>query len=78
MRLAALRLHGGRAGRRARRPALLNDFLAPVFAFAHHLVYRVPMPLGVSLWATVGMPEPLASRTRVRARETAAYPGRIE
>ena len=35
------------------QPGLLNDLLAAVFALERHLVCRVPMPVGVSLLATV-------------------------
>ncbi|TMA57135.1 MAG: class I SAM-dependent methyltransferase [Deltaproteobacteria bacterium] len=35
------------------QPGLLNDVLAGVFALERHLVHRVPMPVGVSLLATV-------------------------
>jgi SAM-dependent methyltransferase len=34
------------------RPGLLNDALASVLAFERHLLFRVPLPLGVSLIAT--------------------------
>jgi SAM-dependent methyltransferase len=34
-------------------PGLVNDVLAALFALERHLVRRVPMPLGVSLLATV-------------------------
>jgi SAM-dependent methyltransferase len=35
------------------RPGLTNDLLAAVFAAERHLVHRVPLPIGVSLLATV-------------------------
>ncbi len=34
-------------------PGLVNEILAAVFALERHLLYRVPMPIGVSLLATV-------------------------
>jgi SAM-dependent methyltransferase len=39
------------------RPGRLNDLLAGVFAFERHLVYRVPLPVGSSLLATVHVSE---------------------
>lgn len=38
------------------RPGLLNDALAAMFAFERHLVWRVPMPVGVSLLAVARAP----------------------
>lgn len=35
------------------RPGLVNELLAAVFTLERHLVHRVPMPIGVSLLATV-------------------------
>lgn len=35
------------------RPGLANDVLAALFAAERHLVHRVPLPVGVSLLATV-------------------------
>jgi SAM-dependent methyltransferase len=35
------------------RPGVINDFLAAVFSFERYLIRRVPLPVGVSLLATV-------------------------
>jgi SAM-dependent methyltransferase len=35
------------------RPGLVNDILAAVFALERHLIRRVPMPVGISLLATM-------------------------
>jgi SAM-dependent methyltransferase len=38
------------------RPGRFNDALAAVFAFERHLLFRVPLPFGVSLMATYRVP----------------------
>ena len=38
-------------------PGLMNEILEKVFSIERHLVYRVPMPVGVSLLATVRLGE---------------------
>lgn len=35
------------------RPGVVNDVLEKVFGFERHLIHRVPMPVGVSLLATM-------------------------
>lgn len=47
------------------RPGLVNELLAAVFSFERHLLGRIPFPLGVSLLATLRVPE----RSRADCRE---------
>jgi SAM-dependent methyltransferase len=47
----ALRLTGGRHRTDEMPPTLLNGVLSKLFAFERHLVGRVPLPIGLSLYA---------------------------
>jgi SAM-dependent methyltransferase len=51
MQRLALRLTGGRHRADEMPPTLLNSALSKIFAFERHLVSRIPLPIGLSLYA---------------------------